>query len=130
MRRGVGIPRPARLEFYDAELRVYRPRLKILREGEFSLLYRVSYSEVQLREHSSPRVESSKLTLGGFAWAGMPAEIELSIPGPGALPARPERDSSWNRVLIRFSGEGMSGVEFQGVYSWLRTKLGLPPTAV
>jgi hypothetical protein len=122
-RGGLGLDRAARLEFYDDEMVIYRRGFHLLTDIEWPLFRHVKYSELRRCEYVRPKVESSRFTLGGFAWANMPAEIELSISRPGARSAWPGGGSFCSQDQLRFSGENMTEDEFRGMYSWLRTRM-------
>lgn len=122
-RSGLGLGRPVRLELYDDSIRIYRRKSHILREGEYTLLRRARYSDIRRCEFIGRRVESSRLTLAGFAWAEMPAQVELLVSGTPS--GQPEGFSSWNHDLLRFNGGNLDEGSFEGMYLWLRKKLEL-----
>lgn len=122
-RLGFGLPRAARIEIYDESIHIYSCSFRLRREGVYSLVRRAKFSEVTGCEYIAPTVRSSRLTLGGFAWAQMPGEIELSISAPVASSDRVEGEAAKRAEHLRFGGGDLTPEEFQGLYSWLVARL-------
>ena len=120
--------RAVRLDFHDEEIRVYRLHLHYLRESEWSLHRHIQYSDVQGCEYLAPKVENGS-TLGGFAWAKVPAEIELSVRGSDARLDRHGGGASWMPERFRVRGLDMSEGAFKEAYAWLLAKLQRGPAS-